>query len=133
MNGGAPVRGLEPLAPLVAYLVVYLIFLIILRLLIWPLLVDASHGGGLSRLASRIIGILLRLGAVLLMLVGLLWALDVLGWAEPVYGALGALPVLALDLPGLPEVEIPLLLILAAIVLLVLLRYVLGYVRRVRR
>jgi hypothetical protein len=133
MNGGPPVRGLEPLAPLAAYLIVYLIFLVILRLLIWPLLVDVTHSGGLSRLASRVLGILLRLGAVLLMLVGILWALDVLGWAEPVYGALGALPVLALDLPGLPEVEIPLVLILAAIVLLFLLRYVLGFVRRVRR
>ncbi len=112
-----PVKGLEPLEPLLAYLIVYLVLLVALRLFLWPLLrVFLFRRGPL--LFRRFTLLLARLVAGGLVLLGLLWALAALGLSEPLYKAFDELG--NVDLPALGTVPLFFLFLLLLVYLFVI-------------
>jgi hypothetical protein len=112
-----PVKGLEPLEPLLAYLIVYLVVLVALRLFLWPMLrVFLFRRGPL--LFRRLTLLLARAVAAGLVLLGLVWALAALGLSEPLYEAFDELG--SVDLPALGTVPLFFLFLLLLVYLFVI-------------
>jgi hypothetical protein len=90
-----PIKGLEPLAPLLAYLIVYLLGLVLLRLFLWPLITTLLFRRGplLARTASLLLA---RLAAAGLVLGAAVWSLAALGLDELFYDLLEDTPDLDL-------------------------------------
>lgn len=94
-----PIKGLEPLEPLLAYLLVYLLGLAVLRLFLWPLLsmLLFRRGPLLARTASLL---LTRLAAGGLVLGAIGWSLAALGLDDWLFDLLEEVPTLDLATIG---------------------------------
>lgn len=108
MDINPPVRGMEELQPLLAYLFIYFIVLVLLRLFLWPALMAILRRRTLPRLLGLLATILLRLAAFGLLVLGFLWSLAVLGVDERFYDFLR----------DLGDIEIPYLGVIPIIVLI---------------
>lgn len=68
-----PFTGLEPLRPLCGAAVLYLVFLVLLRLLVWPRVGRVRGTSPLRRYVSRIVSLLVYLGFVGLLILATLF------------------------------------------------------------
>lgn len=122
MDIDIPVRGLEPLQPLGACLVLYLVFLMFLWLFLRPTVRAILRRRTLPRLLAALSLILARLLVFGLLLLGVLWALQELGWAEWFYTLVAELGDLIVEVPYLGYIGIPLLFLAALFFLYTIVR-----------
>lgn len=94
-----PVRGLEPLEPLGALLLLYLVFLMFVWLFLRPTLQAILRRRTLPRLLGALSLILRRLLLFGLLLLGFLWALVAIGWADSFYEWLSELGEIVIEIP----------------------------------
>lgn len=95
MDIDLPIRGLDRLSPLFAYLIIYLVILIFIRLVLWPLLLKLRSRGTIGKIIRFLIPVLMRLAIFGGLFLSFLWALSELGLAEGLYESfLDALPTI---------------------------------------
>lgn len=87
-----PIRGLDDLEPLAAYVIIYIVFLVFLRLFVWPNILALRKRNFLGKLVGVLSLVLARVMVFGLLLVGFLWSLAILGWEDEFYDALTDLP-----------------------------------------
>lgn len=99
MEVDLPVHGLEPLEPLLACLVMYLLFLTAFWWVVRPKVIEIRKKRTLPRLLGRLAGLLFVLGVAALILVPALWALGALGVVGSLTAAVEALTAGASGVP----------------------------------
>lgn len=114
-----PITGLDRLEPFLAVVALYLLFLILLRLVLWPFLLALRQRNLLGRTLAFVGNLLLRLIALGALLLMGLWALLVLGLRQDMVRLLEDLPDFDFGDINAPTVNwvIPLLFLLLLILL----------------
>ena len=114
-----PIKGLDRLEPFLAVVALYLLFLIVLRLVLWPFLLALRQRNLLGRALAFVGNLLLRLVAIGGLLLTGLWALWVLGLQEDIVRLLENVPDLDLGDINVPTINwvIPVLFILLLLLL----------------
>ena len=107
------IYGLEELSPLLAYLLIYIVLLMFVRLYFLPAISTISQNSPLKEYMESLSLVLRRIAVFGFLLLGFLWALEELGWADEFYNLLTNIP--KLEVPS-TDVMISGLLILIAIV-----------------
>ena len=107
------IYGLEELSPLLAYLLIYIVLLMFVRLYFLPAISTISQNSPLKGYIQSLSLVVRRIAVFGFLLLGFLWALEELGWADEFYNVLTNIP--KFEVPS-TNVMISGLLILIAIV-----------------
>ncbi len=83
MDWDVQLDAFEPLAPILPYLVGYLLLLLFLRILVWPFVMGIVRRGALRKFILRLLWRVAYLALGLLLLASLFWVISSLGMAEP--------------------------------------------------
>lgn len=118
-----PIRGLDDLEPLAAYVIIYIVFLVVLRLFVWPNILAIRKRNFLGKLLGVLSLVLARMLLFGFLLIGFFWSLAILGWEDEFYDGLADLPDLVFGNLG---VIIPGSLLLMAIVVFLVIRPAFG-------
>ena len=91
------IYGLEELSPLLAYLLIYIVLLMFVRLYLLPAISTISQNSPLKGYIESLLLVVRRIAVFGFLLLGFLWALEELGWADEFYNVL----------TNIPEFEVP--------------------------
>ena len=91
------IYGLEELSPLLAYLLIYIVLLMFVRLYFLPAISTISQNSPLKGYIQSLSLVVRRIAVFGFLLLGFLWALEELGWADEFYNVL----------TNIPEFEVP--------------------------
>ena len=91
------IHGLEDLSPLLAYLLIYIVLLMFVRLYLLPAIRTISQNSPLKGYIQSLSLVVRRIAVFGFLLLGFLWALEELGWADEFYNVL----------TNIPEFEVP--------------------------
>ncbi|MBA3531541.1 MAG: hypothetical protein H0T73_06415 [Ardenticatenales bacterium] len=93
MDFDLPIRGLDSLTPLLAYLIIYLVILVIFRLFLLPLLLSFGRRGTIRKMIHFLIPVIFRTLLFGGLILGFIWALAELGVGADFYDTIqDALP-----------------------------------------
>ena len=86
------IYGLEELSPLLAYLLIYVVVLMFFRLYLLPTMTVMRSNSKLNDYIQTLFLVLRRIAVFGFLLLGFLWALEELGWADEFYNTLMSIP-----------------------------------------
>lgn len=101
------VYGLDELFPLLAALIIYLVFLFFLRLYFLPNFEEMKKKSVLKPALNSLKQVLQRLAVFGLLLLGFFWALEELGWADDFYDAIPNINIPnSPNIPNMPNLDL---------------------------
>ena len=122
------IHGLDELSPLLAYLLIYIVALMFIKLYLIPFIGTVQKNSKLNQYLHTLGLVAQRLMVFGLLLLGFLWALEELGLADGFYNTVGNIPDFTL-----PSTEVTISGMLIALLLLIYFVITPAFVRRKNR